>query len=83
MNNNDYLNAADARKLTKESVERMQTEFLDKIMPEIKVTAELGKSSLNWYTEITTDEANTLRSLGYKVEDFYNVKDGYTYVISW
>lgn len=79
----EYINATDARKITKESLERMQTKFLDEIMPEIKAQAEQGKSSLNWYYEITTDEATALRKLGYKVEDFYNVKDGYTYRISW
>lgn len=79
----EYINAADARKLTKESLDRMQTEFLDKIMPEIKTQAKIGKSSLNWYYEITTDEVTALRNLGYKVEDFYNQKDGYTYRISW
>jgi len=83
MNNNNYLNAADARKLTKESLDRMQTEFLDKIMPEIKKTAEEGKAFLSWHYKIPDNAINILTDLGYKVKDLYNQKDGYTYEISW
>ena len=83
MNNNNYLNAADARKLTKESLDRMQTEFLDKIMPEIKTQAKIGKSSLSWHYKIPANAVNMLTDLGYKVKDLYNQKDGYTYEISW
>ena len=79
----EYINAAEAKKLTKESLDRMQTEFLDEIMPEIKTQAKIGKSSIYWYYEISDAGLDALINLGYKVEDFYNQKDGYTYLISW
>lgn len=79
----EYINATDARKITKESLERIQTEFLDEIMPEIKSQAAQGKSSIHWYYEISNAGLDALRNFGYKVEDFYNQKDGYTYKISW
>lgn len=79
----EYINAADAKKIVKQSLERIQNNFLDEIMPEIKMTAEQGKSSIHWYYEISDTGLDALRDLGYRVEDFYNQKDGYTYLISW
>lgn len=79
----EYINAADAKKITKLATERIQINFLDEIMPEIKVQAELGKSSIYWYCEISAAGLDALRNLGYTVKDFYNQKDGYTYLISW
>ena len=32
----EYINAADAKKITKLATERIQINFLDEIMPEIK-----------------------------------------------
>lgn len=79
----EYINAADAKKITKLATERIQINFLDEIMPEIKSQAEQGKSSIHWYYEISKAGLDALRNLGYTVEDFYNQKDGYTYLISW
>lgn len=83
MNNNNYLNAAEAHKLTAEHVINMQIKFLDEIMSEIKNAVSKGKFYINYYKLIDDNCIKALEDLGYKVEDLYNQKDGYTYLISW
>ena len=79
----EYLSAAEAKKITRISLERQQVEFLDEIMPRIKQEAEAGKSYMHWYKQISKNGINALTNLGYKIDDHYDQRDGYTYKISW
>lgn len=72
-----------AHEKTAENIKKKYSEELNEIFEAIHLAIDNGTYYAHIYKKLQDETINELYKYGYKVEDYYNQKNGYDYKIRW